>query len=96
MSGRSSSYWTAVVLLFATSCLPYIWSRVTVYKLSSVVGDFVSAALWLIVFLFILLTFTEYRGLRRWWPAITAPIALFPAARTIFTFIVWKLHGFAP
>jgi polyferredoxin len=96
MSRRKVLYWTAVVLLLAATFLPYVWTRLTGFKLSSVVGDFGSAALWLILLLVILFHFTEYRGLRRWWPTITAPIALFPTATTIFTFIVWKLRGFAP
>jgi hypothetical protein len=96
MLRRRTFYWIAVTLLFMAAILPYVWNRLVGYKVSSIVGDFGSAVLWLIVLLVILLQFTEYRGLRRWWPALTAPIALFPAATTVFTFVVWKLRGFAP
>ena len=96
MSGRKALHWIAVALLLATTCLPYVWYRLVHYRLSNTAGDFGSAALWLIILLVILLTFTENRGIKRWWPVMTAPVALFPASVRIFTLVVWKLHGFAP
>lgn len=96
MSARRTFYWIGIALLLAATCLPYIWHGLVGYRLSGKVGDFSSAALWLLIFLAVFLQFTEYRGFRRWWPVLTGPVALFPAAVRILTVIIWKTRGFAP
>jgi hypothetical protein len=96
MTSQTAFYRITVGLLLIATCLPYFWNRIVDYKLSSMIGDFGSAAVWLTALLIILIHFSEYKGVRRWWPILTAPIALFPAVTTIVTFVIWKLRGFAP
>jgi len=96
MTRRKALYWITITLLIAAAFLPYVWNRSMGYRVSSTIGDFSSAVLWFMALAVILIRFKEYKGLRRWWPVITGPIALMPAVTTIFTFVIWKLRGFAP
>lgn len=89
------AYFVTAALTLASALLPHVWNRLVTYRWSSVIGDLVSAVIW--TFAFCATAFlANASGWKRWWLAFTAPLALFPALRTISAFLVWKSWGFAP
>jgi membrane protein YdbS with pleckstrin-like domain len=88
-------YYISAVLAIACAVLPYVWSRLVSYRWSTVLGDLLAAALWIIAF-GASVYFGDSKGWKRWWLLSTAPVALFPAVRTLVVFIIWRFRGFAP
>lgn len=89
----SYGLWAALTLVF--SILPYAWDRFPLTNKAEVFGFFAAnAAFWLLSFSRTMIL--GGRGWRRWWPIITVPVSLFPAAQLLFVLYCWRTHGFAP
>ena len=88
-------YWFTVSGSYLAGVLPYVWTRLFGYHVSSVNVHFALAAMWIIAAsaAFVL---AGKGGVRRWLPLPAGPFALWPAAITAYTFLVWKLYGFGP
>jgi hypothetical protein len=92
---RNILYWALVSAACMVACLPYLWMDVFGWEASSIVGDFLPALLWVVLF-GLTYSLAGASKKRRWLPLLSGPLALWPAAVTLFTFLMWKLHGFAP
>jgi hypothetical protein len=75
--------------------LPYVWTRLFGYEVSSVTVDVTCAIAWLACFTLAL--WTQHWRWRRCIPLLAAaPFACGPASHTLFVLLIWHFNGFAP
>jgi hypothetical protein len=86
-------YWLTVSTAYLAAVLPYVWIRLFGYHMSMVNVHFALAAMWIIASCAAFVLAGKDR-VRRWLPLPAGPFALWPAAVTAYTFLVWKLYGF--
>src|SRR5437868_8153166 len=92
---RQSIYWIVIFAAGIVTCVPYSWSWLFGVGASTFGGEFLPPILWLALFIAAFrVAGTSKR--RRWLPLLMAPVVFWPGMVTAFTFLMWKLHGFAP
>jgi hypothetical protein len=94
MTQRPLPYWLCLSMAYVAGILPYAWTRLFGYRVSMVIVDFAVALGWVVTSSAAFYLAGTNR-VRRWLPMAAGPFALWPAAVTAFTLLVWKLHGFA-
>lgn len=83
----------AVIATCTASALPYFQDRVLGYH-----GLFVGVAMGPMVYVGLIgLCFWISQGNKNvWWLAVLGPVCLGPLLLTLYSFVCWKLRGFAP
>ena len=94
MTRYSIAYWASVVLACVLAVLPYSWGWLD-HRVDVVALDVVCACSWVACFV-TTVCLARIVGRGRWWLAVTAPVALFPALEFLLMLVFWKLLGFAP
>jgi len=92
---RDLAYWSLIVLEISVACYPYFSYEIVGYNVPGAFRDFVPALAWIVLFC-ASYSFAGNSKKRKWLPLLMAPVALWPAGVTLFTFAMWQRHGFAP
>jgi hypothetical protein len=75
--------------------MPYYWNSLFGDASPIYIEEGIPVCLWIISVL-ILNIFRTKKIMYFWWVWLSVPFCFLPLATTLFTFICWKLKGFAP